>query len=544
MGTTVAHCQATSMNSTKLFRALALLLATSAATGAVGCASDSGEGDDEDLTSQSALSRSLKFQGKVYVRKDATDSEIQSAVLTQTQSAFGPLRTSDIAVNNRELKPLGAALESFKATFQKRVVKVIDTALPADPGTEMTEVIYTYTDNAVVAKSYARKSKVALAVLNPSYRSQLQRILKECTTNDEEAREFLSSAWYIFQPNLSTCKTAMATETKAIAADRLKLTDTQTQVTKSDVNRLYVPITAALGPDKTNKGNSYPDYHRLYAGGVEPGKLVISLVYGMIDHSHTGGPEDDYAYSQYMQNLSEILKENPNFKLTGASPATDVTKITLASGRSIPITMKDLVASGNGIMPGGVSGADAAEAKKLLGQLVYKRFLTYEMPVKVRIGNDSEKAVTIKILGYYGAESDSAPHKTAIKNSDVFVYNGHSSIGYGPLDPSRFSASDFPKTYQIMFVDSCVSYNYYEKDYVPLKEGGTLNLDLITNGIEAPAYRSGEALGKFVAKLINGKQASYLELLGAASATDSLRVVDGELDNKYTPTAYPITVRK
>jgi hypothetical protein len=95
-----------------------------------------------------------------------------------------------------------------------------------------------------------------------------------------------------------------------------------------------------------------------------------------------------------------------------------------------------------------------------------------------------------------------------------------------------------------MFVDGCVSYNYYEKDYIPLKEGGTKNLDLITNGIEAPAYRSGYALGRFVATLINGKQASYKELLQSAAATDSLRVVDGELDNTYTPARFPITVRK
>ena len=530
------------MMTTKLLRTLALLLA---AMPAFACAADAGDdADDEDLTSQTALSRQLSFQGRVYVRKEATDTEIQSAVLTQTQSAFGPLRTAEIAVNNRELKPLGAALTTFKATFKKRPVTVIDTNVPGSAGTDMLEVVYKYTDIAVVAKSYARSSKVPLAVLNPSYRSQTQRILVECTPNDDDARDFQSSAWYIFQPGLSSCKKAMAQEAKTVEADRLKLTDLQTQVTKSEVDRLYVPMTAALGPDKTNKGNSYPDYQRLYAGGVEPGKLVISLVYGMIDHHPVGGPENDYAYSQYMQNLYEIMKENPGFKITGSSPSADMTQIKLASGRSIPITLKDIISSGRGGSIPGVSGEDAIEAKKLIGQLVYKRFVTYEMPVKVKIGSAAEKPLTIKLLGYYGADSDSAPHKTALKNSDVFLYNGHSSIGYGPLDPSRFTAQDFPKSYQIMFIDSCVSYNYYEKDYLPLKEGGTANLDLITNGLEAPAYRSGEALGKFVAKLINGKQVSYLELLKVASATDALRVVDGELDNKFTPTRFPITIKK
>ena len=93
-----------------------------------------------------------------------------------------------------------------------------------------------------------------------------------------------------------------------------------------------------------------------------------------------------------------------------------------------------------------------------------------------------------------------------------------------------------------MFVDGCVSYNYYEKDYLPLKSGGTKNLELITNGLEAPSWRSGYAVGQFVSTLVNGKQASYLDLLTAAEATDSLRVVDGEVDNKYDPAATPITV--
>jgi hypothetical protein len=198
----------------------------------------------------------------------------------------------------------------------------------------------------------------------------------------------------------------------------------------------------------------------------------------------------------------------------------------------------------DGIAPANVTYAEQAELKKLVGQVVYKHWITAEAPVKVKIGTAAEKTVTVKILSYFGAESDSTPHKLAIKNSDVFLYNGHSYIGLGPLDPSRFTAADFPSSYQILFVDGCVSYNYYEKDYIPLKQGGTRNLDLITNGLEAPSYRSGYALGRFVATLVNGKQASYRDLLTAASATEALRVVDGEVDNKWSPTATPIIVRK
>ena len=215
----------------------------------------------------------------------------------------------------------------------------------------------------------------------------------------------------------------------------------------------------------------------------------------------------------------------------------------LASGKTVNLKLADIVSLGGwGGGPAGLTSAERDEVKKLVGQALYLHWVTFEAPVSVKVGAEAEKQATVKIIGYFGAESGSTPHKFGLKNSDVFIYNGHSYIGYGPLDPSNFSAADFPKSYQIMFVDGCVSYNYYEKDYIPLKEGGTQNLDLITNGVEAPSYRSGYALGRFVATLLNGKQASYRELLDAASATDALRVVDGEVDNLYTPAKKPIVV--
>ena len=124
----------------------------------------------------------------------------------------------------------------------------------------------------------------------------------------------------------------------------------------------------------------------------------------------------------------------------------------------------------------------------------------------------------------------------------MFLYNGHSSIGYGPLDPKNFTAADFPSSYQIMWVDGCVSYNYYHKDYIPLKQGGTKNLDLVTNGVEAPAFRGGHAMGQWLIKLLDGKSSSYKDLLVAAEDTEALRVVDGELDNEFRPDRYPITI--
>ena len=49
-------------------------------------------------------------------------------------------------------------------------------------------------------------------------------------------------------------------------------------------------------------------------------------------------------------------------------------------------------------------------------------------------------------------------------------------------------------------------------------------------------------MGQFVVTLLNGKSASYKDLLVAAKDTDPLRVVDGELDNEFTPAKFPLTV--
>ncbi|MEO6418542.1 MAG: hypothetical protein ABIP39_04005, partial [Polyangiaceae bacterium] len=205
------------------------------------------------------------------------------------------------------------------------------------------------------------------------------------------------------------------------------------------------------------------------------------------------------------------------------------------------LTFQSILDAEDGTFPSGISSyADQVAFKKAAGAKVIKHWLTLEATTKVTIGTAAPQNLGIQVYTYFGVEEDDGPYHQAIKNSDVFIYNGHSYIGYGPLDPSNFSASDFPSSYQMMFIDGCVSYNYYDKDYFPLKAGGTKNLEVISNGIEAPSYHSGLALGLFVAALVDGKQHSYRDLLVAAQETDPLRVVDGEVDNAYSPTKFPI----
>src|SRR5262249_39066853 len=117
--------------------------------------------------------------------------------------------------------------------------------------------------------------------------------------------------------------------------------------------------------------------------------------------------------------------------------------------------------------PDGItSDADQRALRSAAGKKLIQHWLSFELPVTVSLRGAAAQPFTVKITTYFGSTSgDATPHKRGIAGSDVFIYNGHSSMGSGPLAPSNYSASDFPASYQILFFDGCLSYNYYEKDF-------------------------------------------------------------------------------
>ncbi|MDB4943430.1 MAG: hypothetical protein JWP97_2964 [Labilithrix sp.] len=525
---------------------LALLVASSAVACTAPTDGDESTADgEEDLTSLTARARKLTFAGYVYVDEGASDYDIISRVKAQTQSAFGALRTSKVGVNSRELKDVDPS------TFLKTTVKVVDKANPAGSRT-MTKVSYTYTDNALVPVTMAKRSAISLALLGNNYASQTTRILPECTANDSEAKEFVSSVWYVFDPSVSTCKPAMVKEQQQIDADRRGLAEGE--VSASEVSRLYIPMQANLKATTQSSAVKYPEYDRLYSGGVEQGKLVIGMVSGMMADWAAGEKHDtveDAGYDMWLEGLREVFAARPGFKLTNVEPAANALTFQVGTQSYTFGSFEDVIAFElDNKNPAGITYANRNPLRKVIADTLVRHWLTFEAPVTVTMGG-ATKPFTIKLQSYFGAETDATPHKRGIKTSDIFVYNGHSYIGYGPLDPSRFSAADFPATYQVLNLNGCVSYNYYEKDYLPLKSGGTQNLDLVTNGLESWVNESGPAMGRFVGAFIDGKQNAYKDILKAAQFTyygydwgmDALRVVDGELDNKYTPSKKPITVK-
>jgi hypothetical protein len=500
-------------------------------------------GEEDELTSLTARSRTLRFEGVVYVDPQAADSTILETVRKQTQTAFGALLGQDISVKSRELSKVDPG------TFKRREVKVFDTNNANDRGRTRLEVKYVYKDSALVPVKLSRRTSLPLAVLGTAFDTDANRkvIVEACTKNDKEAREDADGGllWYDFNPSKASCKKAITDEQARIEADAAKLEDPRTQVPQSQLDRLYIPVTMSLGSDRTEQGATYPEYDKLFTRGVSPGKLTIGMVAGRLDHKHVEAYKDD-GYYEWLDMLGTLFEKHPTMKLVKIEPEENLTIATVGGRRIDGLKFTDFIqwmVYDTGY-PSGLTSAEKTELKLKIGQKLDNHWLTFQMPVTVTVGGAAPNDMIVELNTTFGAEEDPAPHKRAIKTSDVFIYNGHSYIGYGPLDPSNFRASDFPSSYQLFFIDGCVSYNYYNDGYFALKPGGTKTLDTITNGIEAPEYQSGLADGLFISKLIDGSIPSYQSLLLAAKATDPMRAADGEVDNGYHPTRTPIKIVK
>jgi hypothetical protein len=502
--------------------------------------------EEDDLTSITARERVLELEGYVYLPASASSSEILAAVKRETRSAFGALLAANVAVGTRELGNVDAK------TFTKEKVDVVDASGAVK---QALRVRYRYTDRAVLPKALATRSALTLGLLHGDYQDQATRVLKECTKNTAEDREMESDVWYVFNPSLASCKKAMSAEQTAIDAKRRDAGATAKQVVREELERLYIPMTARFSAPPARAKTSYPEYDRLWAGGIKPGVLTVTLMTGLIDHVKPGEKHytaDDAGYWETMDMMGELLAARPKLNVVATDPPTDLSTFKVAGKTLSNLSFTDF-ARWTVYDDGWPTGLTATEKKELarnVADRLKERWITFEEKVKVQIGSAAPKDTTVRVQLFFGAEEDEAPYRRAIKTSDVFLYNGHSYIGEGPLDPANFSKSDFPQSYQLFFIDSCISFNYYNADYWSFKTRGSADLDIISNGVESNSDGSGAAQAKFVVALLGGKQPSYLALLKSAETTgsdyawgkDALRVVDGELDNQYTPAQKSIKI--
>src|SRR5262249_36052331 len=147
---------------------------------------------------------------------------------------------------------------------------------------------------------------------------------------------------------------------------------------------------------------------------------------------------------------AEIQKVYPTLKLV-STEGTDLTTFTVGTKTVKNVTWADLVnwELNNTGWPSTLTFSEHDKLRQAVAAKLAKHWLRFEQPVSVKIGSAAAQDLTIVINTYYGAETDDTPHRRALANSDVVIYNGHSYIGFGPLDPNRYTADDFPSTYQL-----------------------------------------------------------------------------------------------
>ena len=509
-----------------------------------GCASDEvdaipGEDDwaSDQIVGANSVGRRMAVEGFVYVPVGSPQSTITSAVTAQMRVLFGAARTSDIGLSERQpiINP---------TSFRRDEVSVVDTARPTAAPRAMWRVRYTYRSRAVVPRSLATTSTIPTATLFPvSLGTRADGVIERCQADRTHG---LSAAtiWYHFQPTLPDCASAIEAERQQIEADRRRLTTPDRQVTASEVGRLYLPLTMAFTPLESNEAAS-PEYHRLY----EDDRLVAYSFFGLDNEADAY----DYGAKNYFTWLRTVTRAQPTMRYS-VPDGTDLLAVTWNSRPIANVTYERVMAwvLDDANYPSEVSSADRRAFRLQVLRQWRGHYVHLGMSAQVSTGGRS-RLVPIELRTYYGDEENdqraaSRRYAAAFRDGDVFQYTGHSHLGFGPLDPVNYPASVFPNKYQLMMVNSCVSFNYYNQ-FFRLHPGGSANLDTITNGIEVYLEGAGTSSARFILALMDGRFRNYRAILTDMRvdlpwepAHDPNRVADGELDNVFTQARFPMTL--
>lgn len=517
------------------------------------CVSDTSSQSD-DLTSAGGVEREVEIHGLVYVDVGASNDTIQRAVQQQVRTAFGPLRIGQISVDDREFRH-----NVDPSTFQVEPVKVMRTdeagGAPVDVGT-VQRVSYVYKARGLAAKELEGNSTFSMALLMGNYQSFVDDIIHDCVENYEHDHDFASSFWYVFAPNEPACQARIQTESEAVARSRSGLEPAQ--ISEQERNRWFLPVTVALNSPEQPAGTTYPEYHRLY-GLDDPNQTTISVatVFGVAAHDDEPEStrfENDMGFDEFFKMLTIFETKFPALQLSEASEVKPL-DVDFNGQLYTADSFQELgqwATQGYGI-PTEIASADRSAFRRAIYNQMYRKWFELDVPLDVTSAEQS-KAMTLQLHLLFGAESDywtRQTFKSAFKQNQIVIYNGHSYIGSGALDPTNYSPSDFRDGYQILFFNSCVSFNYYSVDYFGLKAAGSKDLELVTNGLEVYINDGGKSMGQFITSLFDGQQHTWLEILERTRVTswygspyDPNRAVDGELDNEYTPAATPITVQQ
>jgi hypothetical protein len=507
-------------------------------------------GSNDDLTSVSGNARRIEWDSFVYVPLGADDATIATAIRRQVKSSLGALRERTIGIADRD-----ARSNLDPKSWVREPLDVV--AADGSPVRSIERVRYHYVDTALVGKSADPGASLTFTLLFGDYTQAVAAAALQPACVDEPTDA--DSLWYHYAPRRAACASLIAAEAKAIAAEQARVGDQPGRVVRSDAERRFVPVRATLTPIAAAPV-VYPEYDRLWGFGSDRQKVVI---YTFVGVDHDLRDSHDISAIEYQRLLRTVRARFPQLRVVETQPFAYLLDFWIDGNKLEGVTFDDVhrwMIDDAGYPP--AVGSDPRTREALRQQVIDRfaeRTIVWQLPVTVSRGAEARE-MTIELRTFWGLEDGSAEIKQraiwryleAFWHADVFSYTGHSHFGHGPLEPTHYWRGNFPERYQVMLVNSCLSYNYYDLDFVEMHPNGSRDLDIVMNGL--PAYWSGmgEATGRYLTGLLDGENRSWAQILDGMRVADPwgrpgyepMRAVNGELDNAFNPAAGgPIVVR-
>jgi hypothetical protein len=492
-------------------------------------------GSSGDLTSSDGTVYTIDFDSFVDVAPDASDDTARSVIHRELKSALGALREQAIGVQDRDAQDNLASLPLVRTRL----------AIAGGSGS-VDRVRFHYHDTALVEKGHTPTGPITLTLLYGDYVANASALIPICS--DDQTTDG-DSLWYHYQPNLAQCAAAIAAEQRAIDTAQQSL-DATTQISAADANRRFLTTRATLAA-QTAAPDKWPEYDQLwgFSGDTSRQKIVVYSFFGV--NADVNDPHDD-GLVEYLRFERSLRKGMPALGVTFTSPQAFLLDFYV-DGQKLPnVSWADVeswVVDGTGF-PAQV-GADSAKRTALLQQVqraFTDRWIVWSAQATAT-RNGASRTMTVEIRTWHGLEDGSDDirlharwrYLEAFWNSDVFAYTGHSHFGHGPLEPWEYNAGNFPDRYQVMLVNSCLSFNYYDVDFLRMHPSGSAKLDVVVNGLPAYWLGMGQATAAYVTGVLGGTK-SYRQLLTSMavdlpwqSGYDPMRATNGELDNSFDP---------
>jgi hypothetical protein len=490
----------------------------------------------KDDSSASGVVRAIDWDAFVLVPAGSDDASAAGVVRAQVRSALGALwHGPHVSLRDRD-----ARSNLDPSTFHREAVQVVGPDGSGDGA--LDRVRYHYHDLALLPAA-STASALPVPLLFGDYAAPADDFAAAC--GDGEAAD-PGSFWYHYDPSRAACQSAITDENQQIDAATAGLGPGQ--IARADAHRRFLTVAASLGPAQPMPDTA-PEYDRLFGFGTDKAKVTAYSFFGV---ANDATDVHDPGLVESLRLVRTLRAQIPQLAVVDTRPFVMLLDFSVGGAPLGAVAYEDVarwVIDGAGWPD--VVGDDAAKQAELLAQVRDKwleRWIVWQVPVLVARGGES-RAMTVEIRTYYGRE-DGQPdwrqqaqwrYLEAFWYGDVFAYSGHSHFGNGPLEPFDYSPGNFPDRYQVMLFNSCLSYNYYDVDFLQMHRG---NLNVVSNGLPAYWDGMGESTARYLIGLLGGGNRTWRALLSSMVVDDvpsvgagyePMRIVTGDGDNHFQP---------